>query len=264
MGVNFCWGVDRLKVHAKKTSKKNRKKNTIIFMGEIREVGDILNKSNDRSMYNRLPVHWREALDLVPAEYFDMSPDELDGVVSPSRTLNMLRFRLWDEFDRIADESVQLLESGKLIRGICTAGYLKRSILSNAYVMAWLMCAPFDYMESAKESLTYGVSRLREMLELPLLRDNGRPDINVARLQLSVVKMLDARVMGKPLETKKGFNLNLDVKGNQVREIMELESMDEIDRALKKVRGVEGREVLKDVTPDALSVPVQVDGEPEF
>lgn len=215
---------------------------------------DYLQKDNPRSIYSLAPPKLKEAMNRVHQEYLEMSPAQLDKEVrgkskSIPRALNCLRFRLWDRFGEALDQKeVKQLTINAVVSGICSRQYFDSAVLRNPLITAWLVTPPVSYEEAAREALDLGVTRLREVLEFPLWDDRGRPDVKVAKLHLEVTKMLDARVKGSPTQhhsiTQKNLNVNTSAK--EVKEILENESMEELEKKLKMLRSEEEKHFIQE------------------
>jgi len=200
---------------------------------------DYLAKSLPQSMYNLVPKKFQESMDRVDESYFIMSEEDLVKKVKPDRTLNCLRYRLWDEYNRALDKKYPHLSMPNLCAGICTESYLRLAVFRNPVMVAWLLTPPKSYETAAEEALNHGIEQLRKMLDFPIYDDKGRPDLKSAKLQLEIVKMIDARLKGAPLQrlAVEQKNLNINATAKEAREIIENMGMEEIEKRLAKLRG---------------------------
>lgn len=214
---------------------------------------DYLNKSNERSVYNLVPNTFQQAMDRVDESYFLMSEEDLESAVaaaggrkrSVSPVLNLLRYRLWDEFNKSVDKGTRITMKSVCV-GICSDAYLRQAVFRNPVMVAWLLRPPVTYEDAALEALNHGMKQLRSILEFPLWDEKGRPNDKIAKLQIEVVKMLDARLKGAPVQKhevqQKTMQINTTAK--EIKEMVEHASMDDLEKHLKKLRGEEEKHQL--------------------
>jgi hypothetical protein len=209
------------------------------------ELSSFLRVGDPASLYSLLPTELKRRATNVDPEYFEMPEEELELKVKPPGSLRMLKYRLWDCYTQNM-ETLQPLSYENICRGVCTPAYLSKAISRNPAVLAWLMTPPRKYEEAAHEALMFGLDRLREVLQFPLWNKEGKPDTKTAGLILSVVKMLDLRVKGSPIQKHeiKQHTLQINASAKDVREISTNTSMDEIERRLRALRGEEDRREL--------------------
>jgi hypothetical protein len=203
---------------------------------------DLLNKENTLSFYNKVSDRFKGALDTIPQELLEKDESDLIEDLKPNSTINCLRFRLWEEYNKAMDSN-QSVKVANLCKGICTPNYFYAAVLRNKKVLAYLLIPPKSYENSAEEALLLGMAQIRKILQFPLWNDKGKPDTRVAALQLNVMKMLDARLKGAPTQRIEQKTLNANVSVNELAQDM---SMDEIESRLKKLRGDEEKAELLD------------------
>jgi len=203
---------------------------------------DVLNKENPRSFYNRVSDGFQQALDGIPEKYFQMDEDEMIEKINPNQTLNCLRFRLWEEYNKAMD-SDQKVKIAHICRGICTTSYFYGAVLRNKMTLAYLMMPPKNYEMAAEEALMLGIRQIRRILHFPLWDKDGKPDAKIAALQLNVMKMLDSRVKGAPTQRIEQKTLSANVS---IQELAEELSMKDVEAKLRKLRGEEEKVELLD------------------
>lgn len=203
------------------------------------------------SLFSLLPHQLKKRLLDINVEYLEKSDEELEALVKPPASLRMLKFRLWDSYNRNL-ETLEQLSYDEICRGICTPAYLTRAISRNPAVVAWLTTPPRKYELAAEEALMFGLDRIREILAFPLWTSEGKPDTKTAALILNVMKMLDLRVKGSPIQKHEIRQHTLQVHANvkDAQTISMHTSMDEIESRLRKLRGEEEKhELLEDARP---------------
>lgn len=203
---------------------------------------DLLNKDNERSFYNRVSKRFQEAMDTIPKEYLVMDESELAEEIRPNQTMNCLRFRIWEEYNK-AQDSNQSIRVYEICKGICTTNYFYAAVLRNKKVLAYMLIPPKDYETAAEEALMLGVNQIRKILMFPLWDDKGKPNTKVAALQLNVMKMLDARIKGAPTQRIEQKTLQANVDVAQLSEEL---TMKDIEARLRKLRGDEEKQELLD------------------
>ena len=199
---------------------------------------DFLSKENPRSLYNLVPTHVQEKFDIVPSKYLVMDERDLKKIVKPSATLNSLRFKFWQEYNR-AQNMDENMRMGEVYRGICTQVFFNHCVLRSPTMASWLLTPPKTDMRLMEESLNFGVDRIREILELPLHDAKGKVNSAVANLILKAFALLDARVKGTPIQQHHIRSLSVTASANELNKRIEDLSMDEIEKKLKKLRDVD-------------------------
>lgn len=203
---------------------------------------DPLNKENPRSFYNRVSEAFQKAMDGIPPEYLKKDESDLVDELKPNQTVNCLRFRLWEEYNKAMDKD-QDIKIAHICRGICAVGYFYATVLRNKKILAYLLIPPKDYEAAAHEALMLGIGQLRNILHFPLWDKDGKPDAKIAALQLNVVKMLDARLKGAPTQRIEQKTLSANVS---VHELAEEMTMKDVEAKLRKLRGEEEKVELLD------------------
>lgn len=203
---------------------------------------DPLNKQNERSFYNRVSDRFQRALDDIPDEFLKMDESDLIDAIKPNQTMNCLRFRLWEEYNKAMDKD-QKVKIVEICKGICAVNYFYAVVLRNKKVLAYLLCPPKEYEVAAHEALMLGIRQIRNILHFPLWDKKGNPDPKIAALQLNVVKMLDARVKGAPTQKieQKTLQANVDV-----HDLAQELTMKDVEAKLRKLRGEEEKVELLD------------------
>lgn len=234
---------------------------------------EFFQKENPRSLYNLCPKRLRSAMDRIPEPYYKLSEEEIDEKIDAKAnwkkvrpTLNCLRFRLWEQYNIVIVKEAAGISMEKICEGICPVNYLSGSILRNPLLTAWLIFPPKSYEEAAKEALMLGVGQLRKILTFPIWDDKGNPNLKTAKLQLDVIKVLDARLKGAPVQRVEKKNLNVSGSMKDIKNLSENENMKELEAQLKTLRDEEEkhhlmhspRPALEDMGSQAIEIPAQV------
>jgi len=215
---------------------------------------EYFNAENKRSLYNIAPDCVRPALNNTHVKNFLMLPEtELRAKLKPNTTLCRLRISFWREFDR-AQARLDTMKVQRVVSGICSLEEF-RHIVVNTNHIAWLLKPPTDYVNAMEEALVFGIERLREILEIPLIKSEYQRsgekewellesmDIDAANVILKTVALLDMRVKGalvQKVEQKVvSENRNITANLNATISNIQLQSQlapEELDKKLLRLQ----------------------------
>ena len=195
---------------------------------------EIFNKENPKSVYNLVSPSLRRKLFEDEKrwnglkDYLEMDEWDLRTVVKPTPLVNRLRLSFWNEYYKAVDEN-RNMRMGAIYRGVCSSEKFNKLVWNNG-AMSWMLTPPVDTVLAMKETLDYGMDRLREILSLPLYKtesvkigkdefeDREVVDDKVAALILKAVAMLDLRLHGSYVQVQKveqkTINLNKNITNN--------------------------------------------------
>jgi len=197
---------------------------------------NLFDESNPRSLISIVPPSVKEAMLRVPRHYVNMLEGQLYVQAGKAPVHSVLRMNFWQEYDN-AQAELRKMMLKNIVRRFCGFDtflvYLKQP-----YFVAYMLKPPLDYVALTTEALNFGLGRLREILELPLLDAKGRPNAKVIESVIRATAFLDLRVRGgitQRHEVKQlNFNLNSDV--SKVEGDMQALTVEEIDRKIKKLK----------------------------
>ena len=216
-----------------------------------------LHPDDDKSLYVLSSDAFRKGMELIPKDYFLKDERELEKIVKPTPTLNSLRYRLWEEFGAAVDEG-RSMKMVNVFRGICSNDYFYQVICKESHLLVWLVTPPRDFENVAHEALMFGLKRLRDILELSETKKDRHghdvPDKEVIRIKLAIVKMLDARLKGAPVQKHEISSKSFSVSGSvgEMKDLMENATVEQLQRKIRELRGPapkKERAVDIDVTP---------------
>jgi hypothetical protein len=199
------------------------------------------NRDDPRAVVNLVPTKVAEALEAGLAarpELFEMEERELKKNVLPTPTDNQLRLAFWNEYNQ-AQEEARSMKMVAVYARICSAQYFHDAYLAKAEKVAWLLCPPAHYVTVMEEALTFGIGKLRDILDMDLVGKNGTINVKLGELQAKIVAMLDLRVKGAI--PAKNLNLNFNAGGSpaDVNKALTTNSMEEIERRIKELESRE-------------------------
>lgn len=142
----------------------------------------------------------KNAIIRVPVEQWSKSEEELRLQVRPTHVDYSIRFALWNEI-RFAEANHSKIESRRIWSGICTYQNFFQNVLQNPPKLAWVFQPVQEYKEVLKPLLICSASRLFELVNLDIRREDGSISPQLARVVLEASKAVEARVMGAPTST---------------------------------------------------------------
>lgn len=202
-----------------------------------------------KEVYALLPPYVQQAIDRVTADLKYLDEKELKSRIKPNAPVDALRYSFWVEYNRVVDKGGRFLISN-VISGICTIEYFSNVVLKEPGFVEWMIRPPISYKKAMEETLQFGLGRLREIMEVPiykarrgkdgrLLKDSDGYnlmdfDSKAAEAILKAFSMVDQRVKGAVAQ--KNLNLNADLSGEQMQKMVEHSSMEDIEKALYRLR----------------------------
>lgn len=113
--------------------------------------------------------------------------------------------------------------------------------------VAWMLCKPIAYQVRMREMLDTGITRLRTYLDKDALTaKDGKPDIQLMKLQLEITRMADLREHGAPTQKIQEISLKGTIgPGGELQALsdkIDLKALQERKKELeKRKRKAEGR-----------------------
>lgn len=171
-----------------------------------------------RDLMRRRPKHGRAVPCFTPSDH-------------------QVRLSFWLEYERVQTEFDKKMRTGNFLRGVMGEEYFYQEWLKDQLRVAFLICPPVAYTAQLQEAVSFGLSRLREILSLPFYDDEtGKVDVRVADLILKTTLALDMRQNGAITQKIQMENrtLQVSVKAGMkdVNEAVLKGSMAEIDKRL--------------------------------
>ena len=182
----------------------------------------------DENFLNKLPKPFLEAAERkkVISIVSNTTEEDLRVKVKPDYLLNKIRLSLWRNYDKVANTTTRI-NMKQTLSGLCSR-YELEIIMANDYKAAWILKTPTSYQSTVEEGLHRGLSRLREVLELPIQDEDGKMDLKAVSMILKVTQMFDVRVNGNnPLLIKSQIQ-NVPAPTSEPIQITESEARKEI------------------------------------
>jgi len=127
----------------------------------------IKDEDNPESLISLVPPEFAEFIRLIPNELFLLSEKEYIDKYQPDEIEFRLKLKFWDEWQQ------SLLQKGTMrlhaiYYGVCTKEFFYHRIVKNPTKLAWIIIPPVDYEVNLRELLHRGLSRLTEIINLPI------------------------------------------------------------------------------------------------
>lgn len=199
----------------------------------------ILEESNPRSLLNIAPKGVGALMREMNPMWLSYSEKELKGKVPDDPQLNRLRIAFWKEYDHAQSQMRQMLWAniGRLVQrpSISLADYFHRQ-----ETLAYILCPPASYDAFLEEALSHGMSRIREILDLPIKDGDGRVNPKVGELILKAAAFLDLRTHGGFLQ--KSAHVEAKITHGDVKQFAEKLSLEELDKKIKELEMKKGQD----------------------
>ncbi len=215
---------------------------------QLPEASDIWHRTEERALINlvtpSLQARMMEASKAKP-ELFGLDEHELWRVLrgsnsSPNPTDNRLRLAFWVEYDR-AQQSGEKMQMEYVWAGICTSEYFYRRYLNVPEKVAWLCTPPASYEVTLKESVNFGLKRMRDILDMDPEKEGfyGAARIKFLELQAKVFGMLDMRERGAFTQRSEVKTLNVHTTDKGVAKALMDNSVEAMEKRLKELEARE-------------------------
>lgn len=201
-------------------------------------LAPIFNEDNPLSVGSLLPMGLKNRLKLLAHDneaYFTKDETALYSMLekngaAPSTLDNRIRLAFWHEYDA-ACAGGRHMNVSNICAGLISTTYFLQKYIVHAEKAAWVLLPPVKYDVMVTESLQHGLTKMREMLDLPIHSINlkGQEVINtkVLEAKIKIVAMLDMRMKGAFVERK----VNVNIQKNITDEISKI-NMEELEGQL--------------------------------
>lgn len=204
---------------------------------ELYYKGGPFDRSNPRSLINIAPSEVVDILEeRMPIKYLYMSEEELDDEFNPNREVQKIRLAFWKEYECAQSELRHMTLSHISLQLGAPSIYLVR-VLKDVTKLACILCPPRSYELFLEEGLMSGMKRLREIIDMPMYTDEGKPDHKAMEVVLKAVAFLDMRKHGGIVQKQ----LQVTMTKNSQQKLVETASLEEIDA---KIRELENKQSL--------------------
>lgn len=211
-------------------------------------LNTLYDTDNPDSLINRIPQRLVPIFERVKAKLpKTLLSDEktVRRYIEPDDRDDRVRLAFWDEYNA-STQINKRMSLQAIISGTCSWESWITAYEPHDRRMCWIFTPPTSYVSQMRHILHRGTERLLEIINLPMLNDDGKVDVKVANLILRAWQLADMRVKGGVMQRvqieQKSMNLNLNadstVDGLRAQvsgmDLQELENLEQrIERAKK-------------------------------
>lgn len=178
---------------------------------------DFFSSDDPRSLINILPSYVADNVQRVPRELLELNEGDISRKVHSEKLmspeLRMLRVAFWAEYDK-AQAMMRKMNMTNVFGGVCSITYFRNRVVTNPLMLAYILTPVSEYEVNIKELLVYGLAQLREILSLPHVDKNGKPDPKMAEVKVKIVQDLITRDRGSVVHKIESKNLHMNVNQN--------------------------------------------------
>ena len=230
---------------------------------------------NPDSLVNRLPHRlvpiFERVRQKLPRTLLAEEPD-VRRYCTPNERDDRVRLSFWDEYN--ASTSIgKRMSLASIITGCVSWESWVTTYEPNDKRMLWIFTPPASYVHLMRQILHRGTERLLEIMNLPMINDEGKVDAKVANLVLRAWQLADMRVKGAVTQKvqieQKSMNLNLNTTDNAVHQLrqqvsgMGLEDLEALEKRIEKAKRDQSK-LLKHADPEQIDLIVNGPGRGDF
>jgi hypothetical protein len=181
-----------------------------------KEFFQIYSEEGERSLLELLPTAVATQAKAIPAEFFDLTEQQIKKMITWTPTIERLRIAFWMEHER-AVRKQETMNMANVYSGLVQWGYFKNKFITNSFNLLYMLTPPVNYDLAMEEALVFGIEQIRDILAAPHIDDNGNINTKVAKLKVELVKELADRRKGKTVSRMQiqTHNTNLELTGGQ-------------------------------------------------
>lgn len=197
-----------------------------VSVGELAKSSkaEYLDESNPKALINVVTPVVLECIRKIPDEYFGLSDWDLADKIYEGRpakrmatmTLeNRIRLAFWREYV-VAINSGKRMRMLEVYRGICGNDHFYHT-MNRPLCAAWILNPPPEESIVLEESYQHALTRVREILDLPLYDKMGFASPAVAGQILRAAEFLGNRLHGAPTQKIESKTLRVNVGGRMLK-----------------------------------------------
>ena len=184
----------------------------------------------------------KELLEQMSSETRNLALSELESRLTITPVLGQLKMNFWKEYDRTLALDKKAMELYLVYSGVCTKQYFFSYVMHREEMLAWLFHPPTNYETATEEALTYGLPKIRKILDAPIfkVKEDGTEgefiNANAASV-LSAMKFLDSRVKGSPLQRIEQKSLHVHRNADGPKGVSREEMQQELEALNQRLGG---------------------------
>jgi hypothetical protein len=149
-----------------------------------------------------------------------------------------VRVSFWLEFES-AIANNRKMKVGQIFGGVCGQNTFD-NLMENPIRLAFILCAPADYVVMLREGHNAGLEKIREIFSARILDEEGYLNPKAADIVIKAFAILDARLKGAIVQRvdQRVLQANATLTPQQAQQAMGLPptNMDDLDKQLAAVR----------------------------
>lgn len=224
--------------------------------------GTIYDPENPDSLINIIPDRMKPVLlrikDKMPRVLY-CTESELRTYISPDERDERVRLAFWDEYNH----------STHLGKKMSLAAFLHGTMSWEAWVtvyepsdkkMMWVFCPPVSYATAMRNILHRGTERLMEIMNMPIVDENGKTDSKMIVNILRAFQLVDLRVKGAVAQKlhiqQQSMNVNHNINQDspnvvtgQPLEALQLEDLEKLEKRIESARR-DAKRLVKELPPE--------------
>jgi hypothetical protein len=210
-------------------------------------ISALYDPHNPDALLNRLPPRLVPILERVRNKLprtLMLTEREIRTQCQPDERDERVRLSFWDEYNA-ATASGKKMALQSIICGAVSWEMWVSGYEPNNKRMLWIFTPPVSYAIQMRHILHKGTERLLEIMNLPMLGEDGKVDTKVATLILKAWQLADMRIKGGIVQRmqveQKSVNVNFNSEQpvDQLREQvsgLQLEDLETLERRIEKAK----------------------------
>lgn len=177
-----------------------------------------------------------------------MNDKQIRRKLDPSWVQDQLRLAFWDEFFITVDNKGRRMRIEAIYSNVCSKETFYNQI-EHPLVLAYIMRPPAGYMLKMRSLLELGLERFREVLKLPIIKEDGKADTRLIAEIVKIAALVESRVMGAVVQkvqidgVQKNLNVNVNATAtaaaSEPKSQVELETeITQIESEIRELKGL--------------------------
>lgn len=229
---------------------RNKFDHTVNVRGNETKYIELWDTNDPYCLLNLLSEKISEQVQLLPIQHLSMSVEEYLKIHEPTELEMSIRQSFWEEYfahcDADANRRTPKMSVERIYRGLCDRSSFYRMI-NNPRKLAYIIKPPQDYMFRMKALLDLGMIRFNEILKLPIIGVDGKPDDRLIGRMIKIFELVDNRVKGaitQKVEIQgKQLNVNINQKENEAIDVTQ--ELLKIESEIKKLKPVSDKQIVE-------------------
>lgn len=209
----------------------------------------IYDESNPLSLINKVPDKMRPLMRLIrekiPSVHM-MTEASLREAAHADDQDDRVRIAFWDEYDRACTNNTKMLLS-RFLQGTIPLETWLAVYERNPYKFLFVITPIKSYAQAMRALLNRGLDRLNDILALPIVRSDGKPDTAVISQVMKAIQMIDLRVKGSIIQKVQIQQQSLQVNANVSQKALSELTIEELEAMSKKLDKMSSQEFPADV-----------------